>query len=219
MYLTHLKTLVVTALRTTFDATYPNPDFADAWVSIEYPVTKQAYPSIWVDYADTGNLVRAGVDHKEEQVFAGVGVDGGDVIREYTRWKFTGVLSLTVVALSSLERDRFYDEVVRVIAFGPESDQTARFRKVIEDNDLLAANVDFDTIEPAANAAAPGTPWGTDEIVYERGINLNVLGEFVSDPITGDLVPLSGFEIIATEDLTTTLDEYGGWPDPGDVVI
>lgn len=217
-YLVPLKTLVTTALRSTFGPDYPNPDFASAWVSIEYPVEQQAYPSIWVDYADTANLVRAGVDHLEEQVFAGVGPGGSDITRQYTRWKFTGVISLTVVALTSLERDRLYDEMVRVVAFGPESDATARFRAVIENNDLVATNIDFDTIEAAANAAAPGTPWGTDEIIYERGINLNVIGEFVSDPLTGDLVPLSGFQVSATEDLNLPVDRQG-WPDPGDVLI
>jgi hypothetical protein len=212
MYLINLKTLVVVALRQTFNANYPEPDFQNTYVSIEYPIEQQAYPSIWVDYDDTTTLRRAGVDHHEETIIPGNGAIG-DQVQRYTRWEFGGTISLTVVALTSLERDRLYDEVIRVVAFGPQDPTTSVFRTVIENNDLLAANIDFDTIEARGNAAAPGTPWGTDEIIYERGINLNVIGEFLADAVTGDLVPLSAVQVTATEDPNLDPDAVYA-PDP-----
>lgn len=206
MYLIALKTMIVDALRQTFDAEYPEADFRNAYVSIEYPVEQQSYPSIWVDYDDTAPLRRAGIDHLETQTLSGAGWNGADIVQQFTRWEFHGVLSLTVVALTSLERDRLYDEIIRVIAFGAQDAATGQFRDLVEDNDFLAANINFDTIEPRGNAAAPGTPWGTDEIIYERGINLDILGEFLADEVTGSLVPLSAIQVTAAEDLNADPD-------------
>lgn len=184
MYLSALKTMLVEAIQGTFDAQYPVANFRDVHCSIEYPVEPQNYPGIWVDYDDTQPLVTAGVDHHEITVV-------GSTVSRYRRWKFTGYATFTMAALSSLERDRLFDEVVRVIAFGAADPSTFRFRQFIEDNDLIAANFNFDKIEVRGNAAMPGTPWGTDEYIYERTINMEVVGEFVSDAETGLLVPLS----------------------------
>lgn len=203
MYLVHLKSLVVSALRDTFGSTYPQTDFADTKVGIEYPVDAQSYPSVWVDYDDDAPLQRAGIDHRE---VANLGTDLEPLLVPFTRWRFQGTVSLTVVALSSLERDRLYDEVLRVLAFGNENDDTAGFRTYIESNEFIACNMNFDSLLPRGNAAAPGTPWGTDEIIYERGINVDVLGEFIADRITGALIPLSAIHVVATEELITLED-------------
>jgi hypothetical protein len=57
--------------------------------------------------------------------------------------------------------------------------------------------MDFDTLQPSGAAAAPGTPWGSDEIIYERTISQQVVGEFVVDPATGALLPLSEITVTA----------------------
>jgi hypothetical protein len=190
-YLTHLKTALVMALKQTFDSNYPESDFRNMHVSIEYPVSKAAYPSIWVDYEDSGKLTIAGIRHTE------VLTEGND-IRFITRWRFSGYAQFTVVALSSLERDRLYDELVRILAFsrgGLDDPEINTFRQYVENNPYIAMNMDFDEIESAGNAASPGTPWGSDEIIYERTINMELLGEFVSDGTTYELVPLSAIRI------------------------
>lgn len=195
--------MLVDALRTTFDETYPEPDFRGAIVSIEYPVDQQAYPSVWLDYADDDPLIRAGVDHHE---YLNIGTDLEPLMVPYTRWRFKGTVSFTMVALSSLERDRFFDEMVRVLAFGDEDTATDRFRTAIEDNEFLAANMDFDTIVVSGNAAAPGTPWGTDEIIYERGVNATIIGEFITNRTTGELIPLSAIEVVSAEAVADLAD-------------
>ena len=184
MYLVPLKTMLVEAVKRTFDAEYPEPDFRNIHCSLEYPVDRQNYPGIWLDYDDTAPLQNAGIAHTET-------TSTDTQVNTYRRWRFTGYASYTVVALTSLERDRLYDELVRVLAFGSESDHTRQFRDYVESNEFIAANFDFDQVEPRGNAAAPGTPWGTDEIIYERTLNMEVIGEFVSDPETGLIVPLS----------------------------
>jgi hypothetical protein len=189
MYLALLKTAVTKALQSTFDGLYPNPDFRDTWVSIEYPNDVQAYPGIWIGYTDSGALEIAGINHREIVV----GLDGG---HEVTRWKFQGSLSLTVAAFSSLERDNLYDELVRVIAFAQvENTPIARFRTIMENNPYLGINLNYDVLHPSGDAASPGTPWGGNEIIYERTLSLDVIGEFVSDPTTNEIVPLSEVQV------------------------
>jgi hypothetical protein len=199
MYLRALKALVVDALGNTFgtpdapSTDYPNPNFRKVNISIEYPVKPQNYPGIWVDYEDASPLQIAGIAHLETDP------DG----HPYTRWKYAGHVTYTVVAFSSLERDELYDELVRTIAFGAQNAATSRFRYEIENNtDLIACNMDFDTLQPSGAAAAPGTPWGSDEVIYERTISQQAIGEFVVDPATGALVNLSKIIITGRTDGT-----------------
>lgn len=189
MYLTKLKAAVVEALRATFTAAYPEADFRGAdgdglWVSIEYPVAKASYPGLWVDYSDSDELRVAGIGHEE---FVEL-VDGPHRV---TRWRFGGEITVTVVALSSLERDRLFDELVRIFAFARENEAVSEFRELIEQNDLMAMNINFDTLRVFGDNAAPGTPWETEEIIYEKSVSMDVIGEFVGDPTTATLVRLS----------------------------
>lgn len=189
MYLVPLKTLLTDAMRRTFDGDYLNEQFRDLHVSIEFPDDRQHYPGLWVDYEPSGELERMGIGHYE--------YDGSTTGRRYTRWKFQGHATYTIAALTSLERDLLYDEVVRVMAFGNEAESTSEFRAYIESNDLIACNFDFDQIDTRGSAASPGTPWGTDEIIYEITVAMEVIGEFVSDSMSATLLPLSAIETLA----------------------
>jgi hypothetical protein len=191
MYIAPLKTLLVEALKGTFDSVYPVQRFQDINIGLEYPVDPQGYPSLWVDYDDTQALVKAGISHVEtEHPVTGVKV------APFTRWRFQGYVSITAVALTSLERDELFDEVVRVVAFANEDSTVGRFKDTIANNDLIAANLNTDRIEARGSAAAPGTPWGTDELMYERSLNLEIIGEFVPNPSTGTLLALSRIVVL-----------------------
>jgi hypothetical protein len=200
MYLRAIKALAVDALVQTFgtkqfpnSTAYPNAKFSNTLnISIEYPVEPQNYPGIWVDYEDQRPLEIAGIAHRE------IDPEG----KEYTRWKYGGHISYTIVAMTSLERDELYDEVVRTIAFGAQNSVTSNFRQTIENNDLIACNLDFDTLQPGGSAAAPGTPWGSDEIIYEKTITQQAIGEFIVDPDTGALVLLDKLIIVGRTDGT-----------------
>jgi hypothetical protein len=192
MYIAPLKTLLVEALQGTFDSVYPVTKFRNVHASLEYPVDPQDYPSLWIDYDDTQPLLRAGIAHLEDLT------DSGTTVAPFTRWRFQGYVSITAVALTSLERDELFDEVVRVVAFGNEDTVIGRFKDMIANNDLIGANLQTDKIDVRGSAAAPGTPWGTDELMYERSLNLEIIGEFVPDPATGTLVPLSKILVLPT---------------------
>jgi len=156
-----LKAAVVEAMRATFTANYPEPDFRNIWISIEYPIAKASYPGLWIDYSDSDELRVAGLDHHEYIALP-------DGPHRVTRWRFGGEITVTVVALSSLERDRLFDEVVRTFAFARENLAVSEFRTLIEQNDLMAMNINFDTLRVFGDSAAPGTPWETEVGLHGR---------------------------------------------------
>lgn len=209
MYLVNLKTLLTEAISKTFDEEYPEANFRGLHASTEFPVERLHFPGIWVDYNPIGSLQVAGVGHIE---YADPSAEGNS--RRISRWRFQGEASFTVVAMSSLERDRLHDEMIRVMAFGQEQPSTSEFRAYIEDNEFLAVNFDFDEIATRGFAATMGTPWQTDEMIYEAEIAMECFGEFIADDQTGTLVPLSAIEFLAlgpTDPDTTETDGQGDW--------
>lgn len=197
-YLRTIKSMAVEAVRQAFAAQYPEPDpeggTRDVFVSIEYPVEQASYPAIWVDY-EGSELRTVGIAYTEQDADGNV----------YARWRFAGHVTFTTVAMTSNERDMLYDQLVAITAYAAQSDWPSRFRQVVESNDLVACEWSFDQVEDRSPAAAPGTPWGTMEVIYERGIALQVIGEFVSDPNTYELVNLAEIRVLAT--LPGTPDE------------
>lgn len=202
MYLVHLKTLLTEAVKQTFDSEFADPDFRRVHASIEFPMERQAYPGIWIDYSPIGPLQIVGIGHKE---FTDPGSEGG--ARKVTRWRFQGEASFTVVALTSLERDRLHDEVIRVLAFGNEHSSTSEFRAYIEDNEFLAINIDFDEIVTRGFSSSMGTPWQSDEMIYEAEIAMECFGEFLSDSLSETLISFDSVKFIPIVE---------GDPDPTD---
>lgn len=189
-YLRTIKTTAVNAIQQSFTARYPAPDAAGGakhpFVSVEYPVEKANYPGIWVDY-EGAELRTVGIAYTQQD----------DHQNAYARWRFAGHVTFTIVALNSNERDMIYDQLVSMTAFAAQSDFPSTFRQVVEGAPLVASVWSFDSVEDRPSAAAPGTPWGTMEVIYERGFALQVMGEFVTDPYAlNDLVNLSDVEVV-----------------------
>lgn len=191
-YLRTIKTTATEALQAAFQVAYPETDPAGGnkavYISQEYPVEKAHIPAVWVEFEPT-DLRTAGIAYTETDASGNL----------YTRWRFAGSASFTVAAMSSNERDMIYDQMIALVAFASQSEAPSVWRQTIEGSDLIATTWSYDTIESRGGAAAPGTPWGTDEVMYERGIALQVLGEFVTNPITLDLVNLSEIAITLTD--------------------
>lgn len=197
MYLSLLKGALVESLRTVFDSTYPDPKVQGCRVSLEYPLDKQAYPGVWVTYDDKDPVQIVSIAHEEFLP------NGSPTVVNYsgiTRWTYSGEATLTFVALSSWERDILFDQFVRIYAFSREEQDPTDLRTVLETNDLLVINVNWDELRPGPETALPGTPWGTeDEVIYERSVSFEVWGEFLSDPNRSTLVPLSEIDITGTD--------------------
>ena len=187
MYLVSLKTLLVKALQDTFNDSYPEPDFRGLHVTLEYPTKQIEYPGIWIDY-EPSEVEAVGVGHAE---FAEV----GDNFLEVRRWRFSGAVTYTLVALSSMERDRLHDEMVRVLAFGEMYQATRGFRSYMLDNPYLGLTLNWDRIRTGGLSAIPGTPWDTDDVIYELTLSMDLIGEFVSPTESPELVPLASVQL------------------------
>jgi hypothetical protein len=120
--------------------------------------------------------------------------------RQFTRWRFAGTAIFTCVALTSLERDRLHDEMLRVFAFGDEFGPTSQFRQIIEDNEFIAMNMSFDEIGVRGAVSTPGTPWGTDDYMYEITLSLECVGEFYADSTTFTLAPINELNVFPVLD-------------------
>lgn len=195
MFVVPTKTLLMEALQQVFGSNYPNADFRSIWISMEYPIDQSNYPGIWVDFRVTQPLSIAGIDHTE---YTQAGPSGA--VRKGTRWRFVGDMTMTFVAMTSLERDRLLDSVIGLLAFGLENQSTSEFRRTIESNDLVALQMQWDTFEIGGQAENPGTPWGTDDIIYEASLTWACQGEFISSGTDSVMVPLSSVTLYERRD-------------------
>lgn len=204
MYLAELKATVVKGLKDTFDNDFPEADFRGINITLEYPVAKTEYPAIWVDYDPAGPLRIVGIGHDE------YGDAGAGNFNSLYRWNFAGSVSFTCAALSNLECDRLIDSMIRCLAFSRSTAALGALRSKIEASDLIGMNFDWDEVEQRGFSVSPGTPWGTDELIYEGTLAMEVVGEFTSTP-AGVLVPVSEVEVVefimGDDDPTTP----GGW--------
>ncbi len=190
MFVVPTKLAVTDALRKVFDGSYPVEDFRNINVTNDYPYSEQDYPGVWVQFDATQDLQKGGIDHREFIV------DDLGITRQVTRWRFGGTFHFTASALSSLERDRLFDEVVRVLAFTSIDETPAgRFKSLIEQNEYIGININYDVLTPSAESNNPGTPWGTDATIYERTLSVVMIGEFVSDIQSNALYKLSRIDV------------------------
>ena len=188
MYLAETKTLMRESMRRAFTTTAVAEQFRDLHVSLEFPEKQHEYPSIWVDFSPVGPLEIAGIGHWEQVLV-------GSSTVQVRRWRFAGFASYTAAAMSSLERDNLLDEMTRILGAGPGHSGYVAYRGLIEDNPLIGVNIDFDQIEQRGYTSSPGTPWGTDEIIYEGTLAMEVVGEFVADP-TGALQRIDAVTVL-----------------------
>lgn len=182
-----VKRAVVIALRdglvsTTLDGVAAS----NVSVEMEYPMVPEKYPGIWVQFSFK-EFMNSGVGMELiEEVFD----DDGKVI-DWTpirEFQFTGTVSLSVVALTNLERDRLSDSIVAMLMFArpPETvltkpnQDTKQFRGLISSlsaNPYVAMTVNTDAITPGGQAMTPGVPWDEELPGYEDTYSFEILGQ------------------------------------------
>jgi hypothetical protein len=203
-----LLTLLDQALKSTFQNYTTSPDFADLHISVEYPVDRGDYPSIWVDFEPEGNLQTMGINrHEIDPSLLAEDPALLDDISQYQRWSYRGYATYTIGTLSSFERARLTDEIIRIMAFGSENPDTATFRQTIEDNPYIGCNFDFDSLTLRGKGEAMRTDWEAQAIVYEITVAMGCFGEFISDKHTGTLAILRKFNLFPWP-------QGEGFPDP-----
>jgi hypothetical protein len=207
-YMVGLKTMLIEALKLTFDSEFPESDFRNLNISMEYPVEEHNFPGLWVSYEDVQDLQTAGIGHAEYGP-----PDVNHAVTTYKRWRFGGYVTITIVSQTSLERDRITDQLVSLIAFGEENPATLQFRSYITNNEFIGCNFDWDRIKMTGQNESPGTPWGSDDMLYERTMALSCFGEFVSSGSTNKLIALSSVQFypLSPVDTDTTVSNQGQW--------
>lgn len=206
MYTVPLKTVLVEAVKKTFDREYLVDEFRDLHASLEFPLKEQEYPGIWVDFIPVGSLRVAGIGHREYAPS-----EDGRGARAFTRWRFQGEASFSIAALTSLERDRLLDEFIRVLAFGRESPSTSDFRTHLHENGLVAVDFDWDEISVRGNSSSLGTPWQSDDMIYEVEVAMECFGEFIADNQSQTLLPFDRIEVTAIAEGEEDPTDPEGW--------
>jgi hypothetical protein len=177
-----VKRAVVMALREALVRTNITVNGSPVYVDLEYPMKKEQYPGIWVQFSVV-KLNRAGISHE-------VWVQDANLnwtpIQE---WMFNGRVTLTIVALKSLERDRIADSIISMFAFSrtPElvisqpNANTKQYRTLLtalDQNPYVAMTLNTDTITPGGQTASMDVPWQQDVLAYEDSYSFDLLGNF-----------------------------------------
>lgn len=188
-----VKRAVMNALREALTGTTLNHlvNGADVTVDMEYPIEKEHYPGIWVQFS-FNEIVQAGIGH--EPLLRTVVAEATGTTPEQVNWEpmrefaFKGRVTLTIVALTSLERDRIADAVITMLAFSrpPDSvitkadEDTKQFRQLIEslaNNPYVSLTLNHDQIIPGGQAMTTGVPWDEEIPGYEDTYSFDILGQ------------------------------------------
>lgn len=177
-----VKRAVVTAIRDALAGMDLRVDGQAVYVDLEYPLKETQYPGVWVQFSPT-NLGRAGISQelwvKENGEWC--------PIRE---WTFQGRVTLSIVALKSIDRDRLADTLIMNLAFARTPDEfiitktdqdTRRYRSLLtalDDNPYIKATLNLDVIYPGGQNVTPGVPWQPDVLAYEDSYSFDMIGQF-----------------------------------------
>ena len=158
-------------------------------IDMEYPLKPESYPGIWVQFSFS-KIQQAGMGHEpllKTVEYPGTGQEwiNWEPIREFI---FEGRCTLTVVALTSLERDRLADAIITMLAFSrpPESvitradRDTRQFRQLIKslaDNPYISITLNHDIITPGGQAMTTGVPWDDNIPGYEDSYSFDLQGQ------------------------------------------
>lgn len=188
-----VKRAVMTALRDALAGTSLNQvvNGSDVTVDMEYPIQKENYPGIWVQFSFS-EIVQAGIGH--EPLVRSVLAEATEDTPEVVNWEpvrevqFKGRVTLTIVALTSLERDRLADAVITMLAFSRPpnavltnpSEDTRQFRQLIASlagNPHVSLTINHDAIVPGGQAMTTGVPWDEEIPGYEDTYSFDILGQ------------------------------------------
>lgn len=159
-------------------------------VDMEYPLTKERYPGVWVQFSYT-DIMNSGLG---QELLLRTVVDEGtpservnwEPVREFI---YQGRVTLTVVALTSLQRDRIADAIVTMLMFSRPSEvhtvsdplrdarQGRQFVAALAANPYVSLSVNHDMIRPGGQASTSGVPWDETAIGYEDNYSFDILGQ------------------------------------------
>jgi hypothetical protein len=152
-------------------------------VDYEYSEIIERLPGVWVQFSIT-SLKRAGISH---EVWPTPAPD--EPWEPVQEWMFEGRITLSVAALTSLERDRISDTLITQLAFArppqlvltdPQED-TKQFRSLITilaENPYVSLTLNTDQIVSGGQGLDQGPPWAENMLIYEDTYTVECLGQF-----------------------------------------
>lgn len=188
-YKTGVKREIVSALRKVLGDSYPDPALAGKiQVSSEYPQGEISYPLVSVRF-NPGEIQNIGIGHYE------TAINNDGIPEKVLHWRFQGTLTLTVYALSPVDRDMVITGLINLLAFGTEIPGFSLFRQEINDYDYVSLTIMGDSIQEAGDSVV-NPPWdANNEVIFTDSITVPVFGEFFTQPTTGGLVQISGVSL------------------------
>ncbi len=191
------KKALIRALRATFTSMYPNTKLAGMNIDMEYPYLEEQYPGIWVRFSPSGKIQASGLDPRRQTADEIFGV-----------WYFEGTVSLTILALSSKERDLISDGFIEAYAFGAMMPSASVFVSSLQASDLINMSLQSDVLTAGGQTESVGVPWDDDKLAYQDSYSFEVVGQIRSRVQSGVV-----FTNLSEVQVGGTLTNVDGAPD------
>lgn len=172
---TFVKRTMVAALRAVFTDQYPNKEFRNLEINLEYPQKKITNSFILVKF-NVGAVMNAGVGH-EELLF-----DSEGVLRKYHHSRFEGSVEFHLYTLSSLSQDLLSDALVEIVRHGKLQELTNQFYEQLFDEYDNGGQLMFqsDVMTDLGSSVGPPFWQPEDTLLYVGGWAVNCEGGFFS---------------------------------------
>jgi len=196
LLVTPVKKSLIRALRATFTSMYPNTKIANMNIDMEYPYLEEKYPGIWVRFSPS-TIKASGLDptrQTDDEIF---GV-----------WYFEGTVSLTILALSSKERDLISDGFIEAYAFGSLMPSASVFASTLQSSNLVNMSLQSDVLTAGGQTESVGVPWDDDKLAYQDSYSFEVVGQVRSRVQSGVV-----FTNLSEVQIGSTLTNVTGAPD------
>lgn len=176
-----VKRGVVQAFRTTLNgSSFGSAAEGEIHVEMEYPLEKTHYPSLWVQFS-LSDLAPGGMGMGQRETAT------GNLMQTMI---YRGRVTLTLLALSSRERDRMADLIINALSFSrisnpniiTENGYEETFSPLYQEfdkNPYVSITINSDKPNPMGQSISVGTPWAPDTLVYEDAYSFEVIGQFM----------------------------------------
>lgn len=177
-----IKRQIINALRKGFGAAYPDAPLRNhVAIETEYPLHEITYPMVTLTL-NPGTISNIGIGHKE------IEFDTDGIPQIVKRWRFDGSFTLNVYAKTPMDRDMVILGLLNMFAFGDEIQGFGDFWQEIHEDDYVALQINTDHVQEGGDQVVT-VPWSDDETpIFTDSLTFNFIGEFWTDPTTGDLV-------------------------------
>lgn len=234
MFITATKVAIVEALRSVWFADQNTSQEAHIYRSDLSPNDRPFPRRITLEYPEESTDWPAILVQVRPHVITWTGITPDEIVTvadgtgqpQYKRIRqgyFEATCMLEILALTSEERDRIWDNLVKLLMMGRKRAPTKNFHDTLASHDLVGITANEGSVRPLGDSIGMGTPWNPELITYEAAIEFDMTGVFYADEYTEELVPIENarvYNYISFEGGTDLelppkdSDGLGEWKDP-----